>query len=128
MKTLFVLLALSISVAQAQSYRCQNNGKTTFQDTPCQTGGSKFDYGEDISVEKQKAAQSQLKQEMHSFNKKKQEKHEAWQKERVIRAQEDAADAGYDNARAGRAQAYQQKRTADAIRNKNSTKASKIRY
>jgi len=128
MKIIFILLALFISIAQAQTYHCKYKGKTTFQDTPCETGGTKFDYGKDISVEKQKAAQSQLKQEMNSFNKKKQVKHEAWQKERVIRAQEDAADAGYENARAGRAQAYQQKRTAEAIKSRNAIGSSRVRY
>jgi len=127
MKTLLVLLALSISVAQAKTYRCKNNSKTSFQDTPCVTAGAEFDLGEDISVEKQKAAQSKLNREMNAFNQKKQVRHEAWQKERAIRAQEDKADAGYANARAGRAQAYQQKRTADAIRGRNAIGASKIR-
>ena len=125
MKTLFILFALSISVAQAETYRCKNNGKTSFQDTPCETAGAKFDLGSDISIEKQNAAQSQLNREMNAHNQKKQARYEAWQKERAIRAQEDKADAGYANARANRAQAYQQRRTANALQERNAIETYK---
>ena len=128
MKLLLILLTITFSTAHAETFRCKDNGKTSFQDTPCSTGGSTFDYGEDISLEKQQAAQSQLKRDMNAFNAKKQRQYEANQKERAIRAEEDKADAGFSNARANRAQAYQQRRTANAIRTRNDIEATRVRY
>jgi len=93
MKTLLVLLALFISVAEAETYRCKNNGKTSFQDTPSETEGDKFDYGTDISIEKEKEVQ------------------------------EGAINTYYDNARGNKESLYQKAQAALANLNINKKKS-----
>ena len=125
MKLLPLLLLLAFSNAQADAYMCKDNGKTTFKDTPCETSGEKFDYGDDISIAQQRAAIAKNERKKQSYAARKQAEYEARQRERIIRIEENKVSASYANARAGRAQAFQQRRTANAIHNRNFIEAAK---
>lgn len=45
--SVFLLLAIAVTVLQAETYRCQKGGQTVFSDVPCAAGANRVDVGAD---------------------------------------------------------------------------------
>ena len=114
-----LIFVLSISPAYAKIFKCEENGLVSYQQTPCKGTGGEFIPGKDISLEQQQAAVTKLNADLAALAEKKQLEKEANDKERIIRAEEDKADATYQNARANKAQALQAARQAKALEKRN---------
>jgi len=123
---MIIMLMLFSAPVLSDVYKCKVANKKVYQQTPCRESGAKVDLGTDISIEKQRASAAELKQDMRAYNHKKQVKKEQWDKERLIRAEEDKADAAHRNANANRAQVYQQARQVNALRVRNDIAAKKL--
>jgi len=121
-----ILFLLSISVTQASVYKCKDNGKTIYQSTPCSIGDKEHDLGTDISIAKQKAAKAKLNRDMAVYYERKKAERVERNKERIIRAEENKASASYANAKANRAQVYQQSRAAKALEKINDIKQTQV--
>lgn len=122
---LFVFILFS-SPAFSEVYKCDVGNKKVYQQIPCEGKGGQFDLGTDISIEKQQESVAELKQEMQKYNHKKQLKKKLWDKERLIRAEENKASAAHRNANANRAQAHEQARQTDALKARNRIEANKL--
>jgi len=114
-----LIFFLLISPAYAEMYKCSENGQISYQDKLCKTSGIEFTPSKDISVEQQQSAAEKLKSDLAIHNEQKRVAKEAQDKERMLRAQEDKADAAYRNARAAEEQAKQTARQADALEKSN---------
>ncbi|OQK17512.1 hypothetical protein AU255_06465 [Methyloprofundus sedimenti] len=114
-----LILILAISPVYAEIYKCEENGIISYQQFPCKEGGTEFIPPKDISPEQQKAAIEKLDREIAIQAEQKQQQQEADDKERLIRAQEEKADAAAQNARANTAQVLQNARQTEQIRNQN---------
>lgn len=101
------ILVLANAPAYAEIFKCEENGLTSYQQLPCKHSGKEFIPAKDISTEEQKAAVEKLNKEIAVQAEQKLQKQEADDKERVIRAQEEQANASYRNANASRAQVIQ---------------------
>ena len=99
-----LILVLAISPVYAKIYQCEVNGIKSYQQFPCKRGGKEYTLPKDISPEEQKAAVRKLDKEIAAQAEAKQLQKEADDKERLIQAQEENADAAYQNARANKAQ------------------------
>jgi len=100
-----LIFILSISPAYAEIYKCIQNGHISYQQTQCSQKGAKFILEQDISIEQQEAAANKLAADLEAITEKKKIQKEAYNKERLLRAQEDNVNANYENARANREQA-----------------------
>lgn len=87
-------------------------GQVSYQDTPCQQGGSEFKKKKDISDEQQKAAAARLHADLAVSAENKRIAQEYTDKERLIQAEEDNAYANYQTA-------IQTERQADALEERN---------
>lgn len=112
-----LILLLAISPVYATIYECEENGIKSYQQFPCKQGGKEFTPPKDISPEEQKAAVKKLDKDIAVMAEQKKIKKEADDKERLIRAQEEKADAAYQNARANEAQVLQNERRSEEIGN-----------
>ena len=112
-----LILLLAITPVRATIYECEENGIKSYQQFPCKQGGKEFTPPKDISPEEQKAAVKKLDKEIAVMAEQKKIKKEADDKERLIRAQEEKADAAYQNARANEAQVLQNERRSEEIGN-----------
>ena len=110
-----LILSLAISPVYAEIYKCQENGNTSYQQFPCKKAGEEFKPLKDISEDEQKAAVKQLDKDLAIQAEQKKIKKEADDKERLIRAQEEKADAAYQNAQANKAQVLQNERNSQEI-------------
>jgi len=106
-------------ISYAQVFKCDVNGKKIYQQKPCASSGEEMAINAPPSEAEQAAARDRLTN--YQADKAEQERldQELWDKERMIRAEEDKADAAYHNARANRLQAAQQARQARALENSN---------
>jgi len=102
-----LILILAISPAYAEIFKCEVNGSTTYQQFPCKQSGEEFIPAKDISKQEQKAAVEKLDKDLAIQAEKELLKKEEKDKERLIRAQEEQADAAYRNANANRAKVIQ---------------------
>ena len=112
-----LILLLAITPVRATIYECEENGIKSYQQFPCKQGGKEFTPPKDISPEEQKAAVKKLDKDIAVMAEQKKIKKEADDKERLIRAQEEKADAAYQNARANEAQVLQNERRSEEIGN-----------
>ncbi len=117
----FLITALAISPAHAKIFKCEIDGKTSFQQTPCQaaTSSSEFVLKKDISINRQQQAMQKLEDDLVEITERKKLAQETADKERLIKAEENKARATYQNAQANREQAYQTARQARAIEKRN---------
>ncbi|WP_428354706.1 hypothetical protein [Methyloprofundus sp.] len=111
-----LILVLAISPVHAAIYECEENGIKSYQQFPCKQGGKEFIPPKDISQEEQKAAVEKLDKDLAIQAAKRQQQKEANDKERLIQAQEEKADAAYLNARANEDRALQYERNSEEIR------------
>ena len=91
MRIITLLVAtLAISPAHAKIFKCETNGKTSFQQTPCkaQENSREFVLKKDISIERQQQAAQKLEDELAEIADKKKLAKEITDKERVIKANE----------------------------------------
>jgi len=104
-----LLVALTSTVAFAKAYKCEVNGKTTYQQSPCPEDGQEFKTVDDLSVADYKAAQSRI--EVHHKTMAAQEKadYEAWDRRRQ-------EDLDYYNLRANQSAAIAEHRQANEMR------------
>ncbi|NOQ13854.1 MAG: hypothetical protein GQ583_05140 [Methyloprofundus sp.] len=114
-----LIFIFSISPAYAEIYKCIENGNTSYQQTQCKQTGTEFIPAKDISTKQQEAAVEKLSTDLEANAEKKKIQKEADDKERLLRAQENNADASYENAKAIRAQAEATARQTDALENNN---------
>ncbi len=114
-----LIFFLLISPAYAEMYKCSENGQISYQDKPCETNGIEFTPRKDISVEQQQSAAEKLESDLAIHNEQKRVAKEAQDKERMLRAQEDEANAAYRNARATEEQVKQTARQAEALEKSN---------
>ena len=105
-------IVFAISPAYAKMYKCLVGGQVSYQDTPCQQGGSEFKKRRDISDEQQQEAAARLNTDLANSAENKRIAQEYVDKERLIRAEEDNAYANYQTAR-------QTERQADALEKRN---------
>ncbi|NOQ64094.1 MAG: DUF4124 domain-containing protein [Methyloprofundus sp.] len=119
--TRLLLFILPLSPAYAEIYKCDDNGQTTYQQVQCQNTGEEFIPPKDISLEQQEAAVKKRNADLEADEAQKQQQREADDKERAIRAQEDNADASFDNARSNRAIAAETARQTEALENRNNS-------
>lgn len=110
-----IILVLAISPVYAEIYKCEENGSISYQQFPCKHTGGEFKPLKDISEAEQKSAVEKLNKEIAIQAEQKQLEKEADDKERMIRAEEEKADAAYQNARANKAQVLQNARQAEQI-------------
>ncbi|MCF7969988.1 MAG: hypothetical protein K9L22_02345 [Methylococcaceae bacterium] len=115
------IIFLFISPVYAEMYKCTENGQISYQDKQCKINGSAFIPSKDISTEQQQSAREKLKSDLAIRNEEKKQAKEAQDKERLIQAQEDKANAAYRNARASEEQAKQSARQADALEKSNTS-------
>lgn len=104
-----IIFILAISPAYAEIFKCEENGNTIYQQSPCKQSGEVFVPRTDISLQEQKAALEKLEKEVALQAEKKQQEKQAADKERMLRAQEEQADAAYRNANANRARVLQER-------------------
>jgi len=116
---IILIFFLLISPAYAEMYKCTENGQISYQDKPCKTSGTEFTPSKDISAEQQQSAANKLESDLAIRNEQKRLAKEARDKERVIQAQEDAANAAYKKAQAIEEQARQTARQAEALEKSN---------
>jgi len=114
-----LILVLAISPVYAEIYKCEVNGIISYQQSPCKQGGTEFTPPKDISPEQQQAAIEKLNSEIAIQAEQKQQQQEADDRERLIRAQEEEANAAAQNARANTVQVLQNARQAEQIGNQN---------
>ncbi|MCF7971321.1 MAG: DUF4124 domain-containing protein [Methylococcaceae bacterium] len=119
MKYLIMMAVFVSPVVHAKVYKCQLDGKILYQQKPCVTNSEEIVIDASPSEEEQAAARARL--DNYQINKENQARldQERDDKERLIRAEENKADAAYKNAQANRAQAAQQARQAEALERKN---------
>jgi len=117
--SIILIFFLLISPAYAEMYKCTENGQISYQDKPCKTSGTEFTPSKDISAEQQQSAANKLESDLDIRNEQKRLAKEARDKERVIQAQEDAANAAYKKAQAIEEQARQTARQAEALEKSN---------
>jgi len=117
--SIILIFFLLISPAYAEMYKCTENGHISYQDKPCKTSGTEFTPSKDISAEQQQSAANKLESDLDIRNEQKRLAKEARDKERVIQAQEDAANAAYKKAQAIEEQARQTARQAEALEKSN---------
>jgi hypothetical protein len=110
-----LILTLAISPVYAEIYKCEVNGVKSYQQFPCKQGGKEFTPLKDISLEEQKSAVKKLDKELAVQAEQKKIQKEADDKERLIRAQEEKADAAYQNAQANKEQVLQNERRSQEI-------------
>lgn len=58
------LIMLAAPSSYAELYKCKINGKTAYQEKPCQGAGTEFELKRDISPEQQQAAKERLEAEL----------------------------------------------------------------
>ncbi len=116
---IILIFFLLISPTYAEMYKCTENGQISYQDKPCKTSGTEFTPSKDISAEQQQSAANKLESDLAIRNEQKRLAKEARDKERVIQAQEDAANAAYKKAQAIEEQAKQTARQAEALEKSN---------
>jgi len=116
---IILIFFLLISPAYAEMYKCTENGQISYQDKPCKTSGTEFTPSKDISAEQQQSAANKLESDLAIRNEQKRLAKKARDKERVIQAQEDAANAAYKKAQAIEEQARQTARQAEALEKSN---------
>jgi hypothetical protein len=116
-----LITALFISPVHAKIFKCEINGKISFQQTPCQPEASRreFTLKKDISIERQQQAAQKLEDELAEIADKKKQAKEIEDKERLIRANENNAWATYQNALANKEQAIQAKKQTEALKEHN---------
>ena len=113
MKILSLLIFIFFtSNAYAEIYKCIENGHTSYQQTRCKQTGSEFIPAKDISLKQQEAAVEKLTADLEASAEKKKTQKEAYDKERLLQAEE-------NKARATRKQAEETARQTDAIENSN---------
>ena len=110
-----LILSLAIAPVYAEIYKCEENGITSYQQFPCKNAGEQFTPLKDISEEEGKAAVEKLDKHLAIQAEQKKIKKETDDKERLIRAQEEKADAAYQNAQANKAQVLQNERRSEEI-------------
>ncbi len=118
--TLLILVVLSTPL-NAKLYKCVINGKTAYQAIPCKGNGHEFSLKKDISKEQQKAAVKNLNSDLQAMHERDRQAKIAHDNERLIRAEENKANANYANAR-------QSARQANAIYQRNQLEALKKLY
>ncbi|MBE0468467.1 MAG: DUF4124 domain-containing protein [Methyloprofundus sp.] len=114
-----LIFFLLIPPVHAEMYKCNEGGQISYQDKPCKTKGIEFTPNKDISAEQQQTAAEKLKSDLAKHNEQKRLAKEARDKERMIQAQEDRANAVYKKAQAIQEQAKQTGRQADALEKRN---------
>ncbi|BCG64176.1 MAG: hypothetical protein methR_P1944 [Methyloprofundus sp.] len=117
-----LMTTLAISPAHAKIFKCEIDGKTSFQQTPCQAqaNSSEFLLKKDISIDRQQQAMRKLNDDLSEIANKKKLAKEIADKERAIRANENNARATYQNAQANKEQAIQAAKQTKALRERNS--------
>jgi flagellar biosynthesis GTPase FlhF len=113
--SIILIFFLLISPAYAEMYKCTKNGHISYQDKPCKTNGIEFTPSKDISPEQQQSAEKKLKSDLAIHNEQKRAAKEAEDKERMLRAQENKANAAYRSALAAEEQAKQTARQVEAL-------------
>ncbi len=116
-----IIMILFCFNVHAAIYKCSSHGKISYQQRPCELSGSvelDINKQKDITFQQQLDAKAKMDSELADYNKEKQLKKQAYDKERVIRAEEDKAHAAYLNAQ-------QAKRQADALEARNAIEARK---
>ena len=90
-----MILAITFSASDyAGTYKCSIEGKTAYQDTPCEeTGGigKEIDLPKDISVEQQKRAVDELNRKIQERHQMEKARYDTIDKERKIQAEEKKA-------------------------------------
>lgn len=125
MKCIIALIfALSTFSVHAQLYKCKVNAKTSYQEAPCKSGRAEFELKEDISEKQHKAAVIKLEKELSVNTEKKQIAKELADKERLIRAQEQQAEANHENA----IQSEWQTDAIDELKNKRYYRAPSVNH
>jgi hypothetical protein len=122
MKYIFTIMTiLFCSYTHAGIYKCNINGKISYQQEPCEVSGGvgyELKKQKDITSQQQLDAKAKMDAELTEYLEAKQLKKEAYDKERIIRAEEDKAYAAYQSAQ-------QAKRQANALEERNAIEARK---
>lgn len=116
MKKIFILIMTLFSIhAYAGIYKCNVKGKISYQQSPCVASGAigyEIKQENDISLQQQAEAKEKMAAELAVYNETKKLKKEAYDKERLIRAEEDKAYAALQRAQ-------QAKRQVNALEQRN---------
>ncbi len=108
-----ILFTMIVPSAEARLYKCVQANKIIYQDKPCASGKEiEFKLASDISVEKQEIARQKLADQLQQRHEQQRIAKAARQKERLVQAKEAQAKASLENA-------YQRKRKADALEQRN---------
>jgi uncharacterized protein DUF4124 len=115
-----LLMALLLaSPVSAKLFKCQANGKTSYQDKPCLNDkGSELILREDISQDRHEAARQRLAAELEQREDKLRAEREQKYTERLIQAEEVKARASVESA-------LQSERQADALEERNQIEQNK---
>ncbi len=117
-----IILFLSVFIVNtsvyADIYKCDHNGKISYQSDPCKKKGIKFRLNQDISIEQHQLALKKLKLDLIERAKMEQITKANYDKERSIRANEKIANTSYLNA-------IQSSRQADALELHNKIEITK---
>jgi len=83
----FLIIALCITPAHAKIYKCETNGKISFQQTPCQATATsrEFVLKKDISIERQQQAAQKLADDLAKIASQKKQAQAIAEKERRTR-------------------------------------------
>jgi len=123
-----LLLLLLPTYAHAKVYKCEINGKTTYQQKQCADTDSakEVKLRKGISIDQQIHAVNKLNQRLVQETQRLRLKKQRLDKERMIRAAENQANATYQNALSNRLQAEQQRRQAKALERKNEIERGRL--
>lgn len=114
-----LVVTFFLTPVHAKIFKCINSGNTTYQQTECKRKGTEFTPVKDITTKQQTSAVKKLTSDIETGNEKKKLQKEVDDKERLLRAQEDNANAALENAMANRAQAEEIARQTKVLKENN---------
>jgi len=129
-KIILVLLLCSISNVNAGIYKCGSGGQVSYQSSPCvkEKDENKFSLKHDLSKEQIQAAIDKKAAKLAAENEEKRLDKIAYDKERMIRAEEHKARANYENAKANLLNARETRFQTNAMYERNRIEALKKLY
>ncbi len=129
-KIILALVLCSVSNVNAGMYKCGSDDQVSYQSSPCvqEEDEKKFLLKHDISKEQIQAAIDKKAEKLAAENEHKRLDKIAYDKERMIRAEEHKARANYENARANHLNAKEASFQTDAMYDRNRIEALKKLY
>lgn len=122
MKIIALIIVLITSPVLAKTYKCDVNGKTTYQAKPCPSGGGEIKLNSTyVHEEDRLAADRRISNYLYVKAEEKRIKAEIRERERLIRVEEDKAYAIEENMRANKEQVEQTKKLIKAVKRIDNT-------